>query len=170
MEDKTDSVDSVNGDFVNKRLKEDYLKQSGKWKSSVADKFTGIDLDNVSVLKCRDHRKTVTCLCISSDTKYVYSGSKDGGIVKCEFCFLNIKLFNIPINLLITGSVTDAKRVNSLPYRKDSTNEVKCHKKGVLSIAISSDDQFLVSDLKHISARMYLYITLDKLIYKLLEF
>lgn len=75
--------DAVSNEVIAKRLKEDYLKQSGRFKSSVADKYIGADVENQTILKCRDHRSSITCLCISSDNKYIYSGSKDSSIVKC---------------------------------------------------------------------------------------
>lgn len=65
-----------------KRLKVDYLKQVGKLRLSVADQFTGVDVNNIEVLKCKEHH-VVTSVCVSSDG-YVYSGCKKGSIVKCK--------------------------------------------------------------------------------------
>jgi WD domain, G-beta repeat. len=37
-------------------------------------------------MKClRGHKLSVTCVVISSDDKYIFSASKDGAIIKCEF-------------------------------------------------------------------------------------
>lgn len=144
LEEDADGDGALSGDLISKRLKEDYLKQAGKFKSFVADKYSGVDWESVSVLKCRDHRGSVTCLCATSDNKYVFSGSKDGGIVK--------------------WSLEDNKRVGSIPHTTQNGQIVLGHKKIILSMALSSDDQFLVvgdeskdiqiwnpSDLKHIN-------------------
>lgn len=124
LEENADDDTTLNsGDIVSKRLKEDYLKQTGKYKTFVADKYTGADLENISVLKCRDHKRSVTCLCVSSNDTYVYSGSKDGGIVK--------------------WSLQEKMRLSSVPHVKQNHEKVKGHSRIILGIALSSDDQFL---------------------------
>lgn len=73
-----------NRDAVSKRLQEDYLKQAGKLRLSVADKYSSADYSNIKFLKCSEQRKTVTCICVMSDNQFLFSGSKDGALVKCN--------------------------------------------------------------------------------------
>lgn len=144
LEEDADGDGALSGDVISKRLKEDYLKQTGRFKSFIADQYCGVDLESVSVLKCRDHRGSVTCLCVTSDDKYVFSGSKDGGIVK--------------------WSLEEKKRVAGIPHTTQNGQIVLGHKKVILTMTLSSDDQFLVvgdeskdiqiwnpNDLKHIN-------------------
>lgn len=32
----------------------------------------------------RGHRKSVSCVCISEDGKYAYTGGKDSSVIKCK--------------------------------------------------------------------------------------
>lgn len=80
-------------------MKEDYLKQAGRLKSSVADKYTGVSLSEIKVLKCREQKNVVTCMCISADDQWVFSGSKDGVVVKCMDKLLE-KLYFIMVVVL----------------------------------------------------------------------
>jgi len=147
LEDKESLNEEANGDIISKRLKLDYLKQAGRLKLSVADQYTGGDVDNITVLKCKEHRNAITCLCLSFNNDFIFSGSKDGSIVK--------------------WSLPEKKKVGSVPFVKkklvSNCNGVIGHSKQIMSIAISSDDKFLAvgdvtneiqiwnaADLKHI--------------------
>ncbi|XP_056644875.1 U3 small nucleolar RNA-interacting protein 2 [Diorhabda sublineata] len=112
-------VDEV---VISKRLKEDYLKETGKLRLQVASKYTKLD-ENIQTLKCREQHKTITCLCISSDNKYVFVGSKDGVVVKY--------------------SLSDCKRIGVIPFVKNSQGEVVGHNSEIFSLAISSDSKYL---------------------------
>lgn len=125
LEEKSDEDGRLSSDVISRRLKQDYLKQTGRFKTFIADQYTGVDLQGVSVLKNRDHRGSVTCLCLTSDDKFLFSGSKDGGVVK--------------------WSLETNKRVGSVPYTREQESELfNGHSKVILSMALSSDDQFLV--------------------------
>lgn len=65
---------------ISKRLREEYLEDKGKLRKTIADNYTGYD--NFIYLKCKDHKQSITSICISNDGKYLFSGSKDGSIVK----------------------------------------------------------------------------------------
>lgn len=114
-------------DVIANRLKEDYLKQVGKLKSAVAHKYIGADSNNVKILKCKEHKNCITAICISSECKYLFSGSKCGSVVKWSF--------------------NDFKKVNSIPFSKQhivsAVNEIKGHGRRIMSIAVSSDCKFL---------------------------
>lgn len=114
----------LSDDVISKRLKEDYLKQTGRLRTLVADKYVGVDSKSVKIFKCKDHNNSVTCLCLSSDGKFVFSGSKDAGIVK--------------------WSLEENKKVGSIRRCLENGLSVKGHKKVILSMVISWDDKFLV--------------------------
>lgn len=77
--------EDVNDSTISKRLKEDYLKQTGRFKSCVADDYIDADEDNITILHFKQIRSSITCLCISSDDKFIYFGSKCGSVIKCKF-------------------------------------------------------------------------------------
>jgi len=116
----------IDKDVIAHRLKEDYLEQSGKLRKTVADSYVGFDSNGMQFLRCKEHKLAVTCLVVSSDNKYIYSGSKDCGIVK--------------------WSLADRRKVNCRPrMQKGSADSDNGHTATVLSLAISSDNQFLAS-------------------------
>lgn len=116
--------EEVDHSVISKRLKEDYLKETGKLRLNIADKYKGVNNINTKILKCGQQRGGVTCLCISSDDKYLFVGSKDAVVVKY--------------------SLIDSKKVGIIPYvRQQSNNHITGHSKKILSIAISTDNKFL---------------------------
>lgn len=116
----------IDKDAIAHRLKEDYLEQSGKLKKTVADNYVGFDSNGMQFLRCKEHKLAITCLVISPDNKFIYSGSKDSGIVK--------------------WSLTDRRKINCIPrIQKGSKNSDNGHTETVLCIAISSDNHFLAS-------------------------
>lgn len=134
-------------DIVSNRLKEDYLKQTGKFRIEVADQYVKTELDSIEVLRCKEHKKVVTCLCISSDNLYIFTGSKDGSIVKCKFpnVFIVFLLISVNIN---TGSISERKKIGSIPFKRKNLVSVSSiidgHSFPITCIAISDDSKFLV--------------------------
>ncbi|XP_072384630.1 U3 small nucleolar RNA-interacting protein 2 [Diabrotica undecimpunctata] len=120
---------------LSKRLKEDYLKETGKLRLQVAKNYKQIDEDNRLTLKCREQHKSLTCLCISSDDQYVFAGSKDGVVVKY--------------------SLSDNKRIGVIPFVKNSQGETVGHSSEILSLAISSDSKYLAVGTK--SSDVYIW-------------
>lgn len=45
------------------------------------------------VRELKGHRLTVTCVAVSNNGKYLFSGSKDGSIIKCNPFMFNYSLF-----------------------------------------------------------------------------
>ncbi|XP_030759042.1 U3 small nucleolar RNA-interacting protein 2 [Sitophilus oryzae] len=115
--------DEIDQSVIAKRLKEDYLKETGKLRLTVADRYNKYDETNIKTLKCKQQRNSITCLCISSDNKFLFSGSKDGLVVKY--------------------SLKDFKKLGIIPYTWKSDGEILGHNSEVLSIAISTDSRFL---------------------------
>lgn len=106
---------------VSQRLKEDYLKTVGKHEVRVADT---LKLIGTKFLKCKEQRNTVTCVCVSPINNCVFSGSKDGAVIK--------------------WSIKETKRLGVIPFVKQNIDEVKGHTGCINSLAISMDNRFLV--------------------------
>ncbi|KAJ3640089.1 hypothetical protein Zmor_003406 [Zophobas morio] len=119
LEDK-----EVSKEIISKRLKTDHLKQIGKYEVTIADKCTGADLNNLKNLKCKEQHNTITCVCLSSDDKWVFSGSKDGVVVK--------------------WSLTEHKKLGVIPFVKTNIDIIKGHTSCINCIAISTDNNYLV--------------------------
>ncbi|XP_014283002.1 U3 small nucleolar RNA-interacting protein 2 [Halyomorpha halys] len=117
--------DEALNEVVLDRLKEDVLVEAGKFKKKLLENFNKeINEENIKVLKCKEHKLPITVVILSSDCKYIYSGSKDGSIVKWTI---------------------DGSKVKCLPPRhKDKSNE-KLHSSSILAIAVSEDDKYLAS-------------------------
>lgn len=122
-EEKARLENEVDDSVISKRLKEDYLKETGKLRLSVADKYKGIDSTNIKILKCRQQRASITCLCVSNDDKFVFVGSKDAVIVKY--------------------SLSEGKKVGIIPFvKQQDPNNIVGHNKKIQSLAISTDSKF----------------------------
>eukprot|EP00112_Aurelia_sp_Birch-Aquarium-sp1_P016129 Seg363.12 transcript_id=Seg363.12/GoldUCD/mRNA.D3Y31 product="U3 small nucleolar RNA-interacting protein 2" protein_id=Seg363.12/GoldUCD/D3Y31 len=118
----------VDRDAIAHRLQEDVLNEQGILQRTVAGQFSGYDKDNIKILK--GHQLSVTCLVISQDGNFVYSGSKDGSIIK--WCLKSGKK-----EFKILG---DRKSKS-----KDEQGSAKGHKGDVLCLAASTDGKYLAS-------------------------
>ncbi|XP_014299559.1 U3 small nucleolar RNA-interacting protein 2 [Microplitis demolitor] len=101
-------------DVVARRLQEEYLEEKGRLRKTVARNYVGHE--DFLQLKCKNHRDSITCLCISNNGKFLYSGSKDGTIIK--------------------WSLSDRTKVNVIGGKN------KKDMKSILCMAVSSDDKF----------------------------
>lgn len=112
---------------VSTRLRDDLLQQQGRLRRTVASSCVAPAPVDVHVLKARDFRLPVTCLCVSSDGQYLFSGTKCSTIVK--------------------WSLKDMKKVNSIVYKKGNKkgSKFECHSTPVQALAITSDIKYLVS-------------------------
>ncbi|XP_022915321.2 U3 small nucleolar RNA-interacting protein 2 [Onthophagus taurus] len=123
-EEDEEQHDDLTSNEINKRLRTDYLKQSGKLRTTIADKYQGFNSENIKILRCKDHKNCITSTFITAGNEFIFSGSKDGSIVK--------------------WSIKDLKKVGSIPFVKKSSSETfKGHSKAILSIAISMDNKFM---------------------------
>ncbi|RZC36824.1 U3 small nucleolar RNA-interacting protein 2, partial [Asbolus verrucosus] len=111
LEDK-----EVSKEVISKRLKTDHLKQMGKFQTTIADKYTGVDESNIKILKCREQRNTVTCLCVSSNNNWIFSGR----------------------------SIKERKKIGVIPFVKTNIDRILGHSSCIFSVAISTDNKFLV--------------------------
>lgn len=126
-ERKNEESKEIDRDAVAHRLKEDVLEQSGRLLRSVADDYEAPNVDDLCVL--RGHKLAVTCLVISPDSKYIFSGSKDCSVIKWNLASKK-KEFVIP------GG------------RKGMEGKHKGHTDHVLSMAISSNGKYLATGAK----------------------
>ncbi|KAJ2557293.1 pre-rRNA processing protein [Coemansia sp. RSA 1933] len=80
----------IDRDLIADRLMTDAQERSGRWSRRIAGSLAQpIDLATTSGLSgyrvLRDgHRLAVTCVAVTPDGRYVYSGSKDGALTKWE--------------------------------------------------------------------------------------
>ncbi|XP_076357390.1 U3 small nuclear riboprotein factor 55K isoform X2 [Tachypleus tridentatus] len=117
-------TEEIDKDIISHRLKQDALEQAGVLQKKLADKLETVTLDDLRVL--RGHQLPVTCLVISPDSQYIYTGSKDCSVIKWN---------------IITG-----KKVKVIPGgRKGTDDRHNGHTSHVLCLAISSDTKFLAS-------------------------
>lgn len=114
-------AEEIDRDVIAHRLREDVAEQSGKLYRKVADNLHFCADDAFSL---RGHQRSLTCVVISSDNQYVYTGSKDCTIIK--------------------WSVANCKKVKVIPRGPKNKSE-KMHSAHILCLAISSDNKFLVS-------------------------
>ncbi|CAF0887871.1 unnamed protein product [Didymodactylos carnosus] len=126
--EKQEEEKNLDRDLVSERLRDDVLEQTGKLHRQVASTYT----QPVLYHTCHGHQQTVTCVAVSSDGNYVYSGSKDCSIIK--WCLVTGKKLHL-IRRLTKPKDESAK----------STATVCGHYNHVLSLALSTDGLYLVS-------------------------
>lgn len=107
-------------DAVENRLKKDYLEQKGKLKFEIADKYVEPNENDLRLIRAKEHRLTLTCICVSSDNSYMFSGSKCGSLIK--------------------WGIKERRKLGCLTYKTHSD----FIKGSVTSVAISTDGKFLV--------------------------
>ncbi|XP_067936609.1 U3 small nucleolar RNA-interacting protein 2-like isoform X2 [Watersipora subatra] len=123
IDEAADSEDDADG-LMAQRLKHDASKLKGKHFTHIADDILSPESDDIVIL--RGHQLSLTCLVISPDNKYIYTGSKDCSIIKW-----NVELKKKVIT--IHGG------------RKGTESSHKGHTSHVLSMAISTTNKYLVS-------------------------
>lgn len=103
---------------VEKRLKDEYLEEKGYLRKTVAEHY--IAHQDPIMLKCKDHRDSITCLCFYSKGNILYSGSKDGSLIKWSL-----------------KERTKLKVIKGKNKEQDGMKSINC-------IAVSTDGKFLV--------------------------
>ena len=96
-----------------------------QWCFFFCQQYTQPSPDAFRVL--RGHQLSITCLCISSDDKFVFSGSKDCSIIKCNvvtFCFFLFgKYWFLGVVFLVIGT-SDSEKNNLHSPKKSWTNDL----------------------------------------------
>lgn len=113
---------------ITKRLANEYLDSVGRLRRFVADELTGYDASCVVALKHKLQKVPITCVCLSSDGCFMFSGSKSQFIVK--------------------WSVVEMKAIGffdclKMPNGNDQANSKK-HRPQIWAMALSTDFKFLV--------------------------
>ncbi|KAJ3016037.1 pre-rRNA processing protein [Thoreauomyces humboldtii] len=153
-EGEVDAAD-LDRDIIADRLRDEALEAVGRLHHAIADKYTDVDFADPSRVRTFKHGQTlhslaITCLAIASpaDTSrttdlssrkplYVYSASKDASIVKWDF-WTGKRVHFTPGGLKPTKKLTAA-------YGSRIAAAHKGHSDHILSLAVSSDGQFLAT-------------------------
>jgi len=112
-----------NRDAVSHRLKEDVLEDAGRLQKFIADQIPFPDASKFKYLK--GHSLPITCVEVSEDSKFIYSSSKDGTIIKWDS--------------------TSGKRMAKISGVSKREKGVKAHVGQVLCLALSTNQKFLAS-------------------------
>ncbi|XP_077487513.1 U3 small nuclear riboprotein factor 55K [Amblyomma americanum] len=116
-------AEEVDRAVVSHRLRTDLLEQSGKLHKRIAQNVKGVDHEHT--LRLKGHKMSPTCVTISHDGQYIFSGSKDCSIIK--WC------------------AKTGKKLCTAHGAKKGQDPNSAHGGHVLAIAISSDGNFLAS-------------------------
>ncbi|KAJ2744311.1 pre-rRNA processing protein [Coemansia sp. BCRC 34301] len=119
----------IDRDLIAERLTSDARERSGKWSRRIADQFAyPVDETSMARVLKAGHRLPVTCVSITPNGQFVYSGSKDGSLIKWQReTGQKLKVF------------AGQKKKNPAP------NHNLGHCDHILSIAISSDSKYVAT-------------------------
>ncbi|OMJ07900.1 U3 small nucleolar RNA-interacting protein 2 [Smittium culicis] len=128
-EDMEADAEQIDKDLISSRLQQDVDDSLGKMHKRIADSYKS-NLSNLKPLTFKNaHHLSVTCVEISPDGKYLYSGSKDNSLVK----------WSLELN----------KRIKSIKGQKKGGKDYSLgHCDSILCMAISSDGKFLATGSK----------------------
>lgn len=113
------------GDDLAEKLKSDRLKRAGRYYRSLRKGFSTLQLRDLSHRNCAGHVGTITCLALTEDSQQIYTGGKDNAV-------------------LCWNTETGQKEILKHGWSR-STSENSSHDGEVLSVAVSSDNRFVVS-------------------------
>lgn len=119
-EAKRAELKELSEDVIGKRLHKDYLEQKGKLHVDLADRLLAPSEDDIKLIRVKEQRLSLTCVCVSNDSQYVFTGSKDSAIV----------VFNMK-----------EKRKQASITHKNNANV----KGTITSLAVTTDCKFLAS-------------------------
>lgn len=81
--DSSEDEDGLN-DRINQRLMNEHLEQLGKLRRTVAHEYVGYSADSIVTLKHRFQKSPFTCVCFTSDEKFLFTGCKNNFVLKWE--------------------------------------------------------------------------------------
>ncbi|XP_063533783.1 U3 small nucleolar RNA-interacting protein 2 [Cydia strobilella] len=120
-EAKRAELKEVDDDAIGKRLQRDYLELKGKLRVEVADNYVAPAESDIRLIRAREHKLPLTCVCVSSDGQFAFTGSKCGTIVK--------------------WGIKEKRKLGSLTFKTHS----KYINGSVSAVALSSDTKYLAS-------------------------
>lgn len=124
LEESGTKDDGGDHDVIGERLKEDLLEQTGRLQKRIAHLYTAPDPSAVRFFK--SHQLPLTCVAMTMDEKYVYSGSKDCTVTKWDI-------------------ESGKKQVVFVGHHKGVPGGVAGHTGQVLAVAVSSDGKFVAT-------------------------
>lgn len=123
LQDEDDEVSKNKA--IGTQLREDLLEASGRLRKNVARTYLEPQQEDIRIYKSKHQKLSITCVCVTSDERYIFSGSKDCAIVKYTL---------------------DGKRIGNIPGGRKGTENVHVgHTSHIYSVAVSSDGKFLAS-------------------------
>lgn len=114
---------------ISQRLTDEYLDSIGKLRRKIADDYNGFDEKNLAQVKHKLHQLPVTCVCLTADNKFLFTGNKSAIVLKwnCE----TMKVVG-KIDCNVGKSIDEVQ--NSKKKRRPQT----------YALAVTSDGKFLV--------------------------
>ncbi|KAJ2879140.1 pre-rRNA processing protein, partial [Coemansia asiatica] len=120
-------AEQIDRDLIAERLMTDARERTGKWSRQIADQFLyAIDEPKYMKVLKNGHRLPVTCVALTPDCKYVYSGSKDGSLIKWQR--------------------DTCRPIKVFPgQKKKNANHNRGHCDHILCVAVSSDGRYVAT-------------------------
>lgn len=114
---------------ISQRLTDEYLDSIGKLRRKIADDYSGFDEKKLAQVKHKLHQLPVTCVCLTADNKFLFTGNKSAIVLKWDCESMKV-VGNIDCNV---GKSVDEVQ-NSKKKRRPQT----------YALAVTSDGKFLV--------------------------
>lgn len=133
-EEKSRAEDKELYENVSQRLTNEYLDSVGKLRRNLADEFSGIETEKIQTVKHKLHKLPVTCVCLSANNKFLFTGDKSHIVLKWNFETMKV-----------------LGKIDCIVGRETSNgidNGKKQQRPQIWTLALSTDEKFLVS-LKH---------------------
>lgn len=124
---------------VSQRLTDEYLDSIGKLRRKIADDYIGFDEKNIQNVKHKLHHLPITCVCLTADNKFLFTGNKSAIVLKWDLSQMK-SIGHIDCNV---GKSVDEME-NSKKKRRPQT----------YALAVTSDSKFLVSDDRFFQCRL----------------
>ncbi|KAJ2662485.1 pre-rRNA processing protein [Coemansia sp. RSA 1199] len=120
-------AEQIDRDLIAERLTSDANERSGRWSRQIARNFAyTIDEPRVTRVLRYGHALPPTCVALTPDARFVYSGGKDGALVKWD---------------RVEGKKLHVFR--ALKKKRPDHNVGHCDE--ILAVAVSSDGRFVAS-------------------------
>lgn len=120
-EAKRHELKQIDDDAIGKRLQRDYLENKGKLRVEIADNYVAPTDPNIRLIRVREHQLSITCVCLSSNSQFAFTGSKCSSIVK--------------------WGINEKKKLATMTHKSH-----KDYLKGsITAIVLSSDSKFLAT-------------------------
>lgn len=106
------------------KLEKERMKAVGVYFESISGTYKDYQPPADSIKRYNGHQSSLTCVCISPDDRYAYSGSKDNSVMQTD---------------LVTGRYTALRP----RWTRSTSDDKQSHEGEVLAVACSSDGKIL---------------------------